>query len=540
MKGHKHGFGSELCSEGSKYEGTWVLNRREGMGQYATAQVEYVGEFLRHSFHGFGALSQYHEDSDSVVVGQFVGGAISGAAREEIAFLKSSQGIREIFTGCFTSGLRTNFGRQIIFDLVEGRDGGIMTGFMSVELWGNYSDGRAQHIPKGLTFALSPTGASEMNEIEGNLGGKKGNKQQQSVEPGMNFSEGGPMLSMINLTAVRGMQIPTGVVIMKDENNNITRVESGRVLRCRLIRKKASDPSELEFGYFGKNYPMQSLEAVIIGGVLSANVTSDKSHPSSEEGLNELMEILLSTTKIEEAELDLSKFKECLESEVLSNEVEETLRLLEEQVELFNEHLEQQKRLQIENSTSTGARNKTGPKGSSSAINSKKSSDGKLSKEELALKEALMENDRLKKLAKCLQQRKQNKQNLEKALKCLNTMPTDDSWTDIEKKSKIQEWLIQFTNLVPPFRLSTSCGLSHDEWVVHPSTPVGDDWWIVIEDMLRVKMFKDDVKHPSDLPGGSVDIPVQEPIKITEDLFALPTLFLKLNITDATLQKNKK
>ena len=52
-KYHKNGVLVE--SDGSIYEGDWVLGKREGMGQYRSSNGDlFIGEFFNNKYHGKG------------------------------------------------------------------------------------------------------------------------------------------------------------------------------------------------------------------------------------------------------------------------------------------------------------------------------------------------------------------------------------------------------------------------------------------------------------------------------------------------------
>ena len=70
--GKKQDFGYMIYTNGSKYEGSWVNDMREGKGTFLMNNGQkYKGEWYRDVIHGIGKLLEIAEDKPQLYIGRF-------------------------------------------------------------------------------------------------------------------------------------------------------------------------------------------------------------------------------------------------------------------------------------------------------------------------------------------------------------------------------------------------------------------------------------------------------------------------------------
>ena len=80
--GKKQDFGYMIYTNGSKYEGSWVNDMREGKGTFLMNNGQkYKGEWYRDVIHGIGKLLEITEDKPQLYIGRFSKGKKDGRGK---------------------------------------------------------------------------------------------------------------------------------------------------------------------------------------------------------------------------------------------------------------------------------------------------------------------------------------------------------------------------------------------------------------------------------------------------------------------------
>eukprot|EP00388_Colpodella_angusta_P043156 GDKK01058621.1.p1 GENE.GDKK01058621.1~~GDKK01058621.1.p1 ORF type:complete len:312 (-),score=68.49 GDKK01058621.1:52-987(-) len=309
----------------------------------------------------------------------------------------------------------------------------------------------------------------------------------------------------------RGSKLPVGLLVLRSEKGVVLRHETGREVRMMMKRKK-NDGGD-EFGYFGiSGVPVKELRGVFIGGIIILGGL--KEAPSFSKGLADCLDQ-------ESAAVDWLKLKNELTEAAEADEIGSCLMHYQQMISDF-----EAEQIRLENEASLLATAGGDPKKIKKENNEKLS---KMSKEDVANRESEVEREKILKLVERLKEIQRTKQLTHNALKAIETVPEDSVWGDAEKKVEINTFLENFAAIEPPVRNAFHMGSVFDEkcWSVHESTPAGEDWCLVIEDVLKINQ-------------GNIESQSQSNIEITRDLYTLPDLTMPLLILEPTPEKGKK